>query len=317
MKQNGEPTRYDFAAGLARSATLLASLERGVDPVWRKGGEAVRHYYMPEADEILPYHVFVPSRWDGKSALPLVFILHGNSPRSGFLLRTRRAALFRGPPMVHGYMVVAPLGYSPNAGYNYVPYGRATSGPRGLAGAAATSQVFGPADETAGARGGRGQVAGFGGVNGSVTPAAVRSEWSEQDAIHVLDLIRLEYPVDARRVFLFGYSAGGQGAHYLGPKYSQHWEAIAIGGSNAQPADAYPFDRLKQIPVLIFFGNQDEANLARSRTMADALQQHGVPAEFKEYAGATHDTAPSAAIADIFRFFDRANLPVSRQLFDH
>ena len=46
--------------------------------------------------------------------------------------------------------------------------------------------------------------------------------------------------------------------------------------------------------------------------MADALQQHGVPAEFKEYAGATHDTAPSAAIADIFTFFDRFRQEIER-----
>ena len=149
LKQNGEPVRYDFAAGLARSATLLASLERGADPVWRKGGETVRHYYMPEADEILPYHVFVPSRWNGRSALPLVFILHGNSRDQDFYFERDERIIPRTADR-HGYMVVAPLGYSPNAGYNYVPYGRATIGPRGLAGAAATSQVFGPADETAG-----------------------------------------------------------------------------------------------------------------------------------------------------------------------
>ncbi len=38
--------------------------------------------------------------------------------------------------------------------------------------------------------------------------------------------------------------------------------------------------------------------------MVEALQQDGVTAVLKEYPGATHDSAPSAAIADTFVFLD-------------
>jgi dienelactone hydrolase len=137
-----------------------------------------------------------------------------------------------------------------------------------------------------------------------VTPALVRSEWSEQDAMHVFDLIRQEYPIDPKRTFLFGYSAGGQGAHYLGPKFAEHWAAIAIGGSNAMPGSGYPFDRLKNMPVMIFVGGADTPNLAPSRAMVEALKNAGIQAVLKEYQGASHDSAPSAATADIFTFFD-------------
>jgi poly(3-hydroxybutyrate) depolymerase len=291
LTQTGEPHHYDFAAGLKRSAEVLAALEKGRDLVWRAGGETVRHYYMPEAGEILPYHVFVPSSWDGKASLPLVFILHGNSRDQDFYF-DRDGRIIPKTAAQHGYMVVAPLGYSPNGGYNYVPYGRETAAARGLAGASSAPQTFGP-----GAR-------GFGGVNGSVTPALVRSEWSEQDAMHVFDLVRQEYPIDPKRTFLFGYSAGGQGAHYLGPKFAQHWAAVAIGGSNAQPGTTYPFDRMAGTPMLIFVGSEDAPNIAPSRAMTKALQEHAVPVVLKEYAGATHDSAPSAAIADVFTFFD-------------
>jgi poly(3-hydroxybutyrate) depolymerase len=310
LTQAGEPSHYDFAAGMRKSAELLAVLEKGKDPVLRAGGETVRHYYMPEADEILPYHVFVPSKWDGKRTLPLVFILHGNSRDQDFYF-DRDGRIIPKTAEVHGYMVVAPLGYSPNGGYNYVPYGRA-AGPRGVAGASALPQVFGPppageTSATASGRGGRGGASttgGFGGVNGSVTPQLVRSEWSEQDAMHVFDLVRREFPIDPRRTFLFGYSAGGQGSHYLGPKFAESWAAIAIGGSNATPGAGYPFDRLKTTPMLIFVGSADTPNIAPSRTMVQALRQNGIDAVLKEYDGATHDSAPSAAIADIFGFFD-------------
>ena len=291
LTQAGEPHHYDFVAGLKRSAEVLAALEKGRDLVWRAGGETVRHYSMPEAGEILPYHVFVPSKWDGKSTLPLVFILHGNSRDQDFYF-DRDGRIIPKTAEQHGYMVVAPLGYSPNGGYNYVPYGRETGAARGLEGAAAGPQTFGP-----GAR-------GFGGVNGLVTPALVRSEWSEQDAMHVFDLVRAEYPIDPKRIFLLGYSAGGQGAHYLGPKFPQHWAAIAIGGSNAQPGATYPFEKIAGTPMMIFVGSEDAPNITPSRNMTQALQQHGVTVVLKEYAGATHDSAPSAAISDVFAFFD-------------
>ena len=308
LDQSSAPTLYDFSAGLKRSAEVLAALEAGHDPLWQARGETVQYYHMPEADEILPYHVFVPSNWDGKSPLPLVFILHGNSRDQDFYFY-RDGGIIPKTADQHGYMLVAPMGYSPNGGYNYVPYGRgaAATTPRGVLGAASTPQNFGPpVAGSAGARGGRGAGAatGFGGVNGSTTPQLVRSEWSEQDAMHVFDLIRTEYPIDPKRTFLFGYSAGGQGSHYLGPKYAQYWAAIAIGGSNARPADDYPFEKLKGTPMFIFYGSNDPGNNAPSHAMVEALQQHGIDATLKEYPGADHDGAPSAATGDIINFFD-------------
>ena len=90
-------------------------------------------------------------------------------------------------------------------------------GDRGARAAAASAQSFGTDDVAP--RQGRGGGGSTGGVNGSTIPAAVRSEWSEQDAMHVLELVKREYPIDPKRTFLFGYSAGGQGAHYFGQKY--------------------------------------------------------------------------------------------------
>jgi dienelactone hydrolase len=315
LNQAGQPSLYDFSAGLRHSAALLASLEKGKDPVHRAGGEMVRHYYMPEADEILPYRVFVPSKWNGKSPLPLVFILHGNSRDQDFYF-DRDGRIIPKTAEKHGYMLVAPLGYYPNGGYNYVSYARGGGAPRGVAGALATPQTFGPAPAVlptpptaapAAGRGGRGRGAaptGFGGVNGSVTPALIRSEWSEQDTMHVFDLIRKEYPIDPKRTFLFGYSAGGQGSHYLGPKYAEHWAAIAIGGSNATPGTTYPFARLKNTPMMIFVGTEDPPNITPSRTIAQALKDNGINVVLKEFPGATHDSAVSASIPDLFTFFD-------------
>lgn len=309
ISPTGAQHRYDFAAGIKKSSELLTALERGNDPLWRSGGDKERHYHMAEADEILPYRVYVPSTWDGKTALPLVFILHGNTRDHNFY-HDRDGGVIPKTAEKHGFMLVAPLGYAPNAGYNYVPFDR-ERGPRGVAAAVASPQQFGRAaaptatpTPAAGGRsgGGRGGAQSAGGVNGSTIPALVRSEWSEQDAMHVFDLIKREYPIDAKRVYLFGYSAGGQGAHYLGPKFAGNWAAIAIGGSNAAMGPHYAVDRLKDVPMFLFSG-VDDGVLNATRTLAQALQAKGVKAVFKEYPGINHDTAPAAATPDVFEFF--------------
>jgi hypothetical protein len=144
---NGRAGVYDFrpveeVSVAARSRPARSGLARP--------RRTVQHYYMPEADEILPYHVFVPSKWDGKSRCAGVHPAR-QQPGSGLLLRSRRPH-HPNTADKHGYLVVAPLGYSPNGGYNYMPYGRVP--------ARAASQAPRDAAElrTArpGARGGRG-----------------------------------------------------------------------------------------------------------------------------------------------------------------
>lgn len=308
LTQAGVQTLYDFSAGIKKSGELLTALEKGKDPVTRVGGDVVRHYYMKEADEILPYRVFVPSTWDGKKALPLVFILHGNSRDQDFYF-DRDGRIIPKTGEKHGFMMVAPLAYWPNGGYDYVPFNR-ERGARGVAAAMASPQQFGAAPAPAapaqgggggaGGRGGRGGPAG--GVNGSTMPALVRSEWSEQDAMHVFDLIKAEYPIDPKRIFLFGYSAGGQGAHYFAQKYSENWAAVAIGGSNAAIGPFYDVEKLKKIPMMVYAGSEDGVANA-TKTIGEALKEKGVDATVKIYPGATHDTAPSVAVGDAFDFF--------------
>lgn len=304
LSQAGVQQLYDFSAGLKKSAELLAALESGKDPLWRAGGDRERHYYLQEADEILPYRVYVPSTWDGKSTLPLVFVLHGNT-RDHNYYHDRNDGIIPKTAEKHGFMLVAPLGYAPNAGYNFVPFDR-ERGTRGMAAAVAAPQQFGPAPAPA-AGGGGGRGFGFGGgpggVNGSTFPALVRAEWSELDAMRVLELIKREYPIDPNRTYLFGYSAGGQGGHYIAQKYPDLWTAIAIGGSITTPGRFYDFERVKKIPMLLYSGTEDAGPLRATRSLVEAMQAKGVPAIFKEFPGANHDTAPSVATPSAFEFF--------------
>lgn len=286
INQARETNYFDFAAGMKRSQELLAALESGKDPLWQAKGDNSRHYWLEEAGEISPYRVSVPTNWDGKTPLPMVFILHGDTRNQDFYFeRDERIIPKAAEP--YGFMLVGPFGYYPNGGYNSDQLNRSA---RGGGGAGA-----------GGGRGGRGVTR----LNGM--PQSRMVELSEIDTMHVYDLVTKEYPVDPKRTFLFGYSHGGAGAYYLGAKHAQNWAAIALGGAGTAPSDFYPFDRLKQfnVPMFVYFGDQDSAGVKNnSPAFVEAFKAKGIEAQLKIYPGINHDGAPGAAVADAFKFFN-------------
>jgi dienelactone hydrolase len=289
INEQRQPNWPDFAGLMKRSDELLAALESGKDPIWQAKGDTKRHYFFAEAGEIMPYRVYVPTNWDGKTPLPMILILHGNTRDSDFYF-DRDGRIIPNLGEKNGYLLVCPMGYHPSGGYN--------SGMiKSLAGTAPTAT-------SAGARGPASGVVVPQHANG-MTRARV-GELSEQDAMNVFELVKREYPIDPKRTFLFGYSAGGQGTLYFGPKYAANWAAIAAGGSSIGP-DSYPFDLLKakNIPVHLFFGDQDSAGVIQgSRSLVAAMKEHGLDVDLVEYKGFNHDTAPGAAAPHLFEFFN-------------
>lgn len=286
INQARETNFYNFAAGMKHSQELLAALEAGKDPLWQAKGDTNRHYWLEEAGEISPYRVSVPPNWDGKTPLPMVFILHGDTRNQDFYFE-RDDRIIPKAAEPYGFMLVGPFGYYPNGGYNSDQLNRSARG-------------------GGGGGGGGGRAGGRGVTRLNGMPQSRMVELSEIDTMHVYDLVTKEYPVDPKRTFLFGYSHGGAGAYYLGAKHAQNWAAIALGGASTAPSDFYPFDRLKQfnIPMFIFFGDQDSATVKNnSPAFVDALKAKGIEAQLKIYPGINHDGAPGAAVADAFKFF--------------
>ena len=121
---------YDFSAEIRNSVALLKSLEAGKDPLFRARGEHARHYAFTEAGEIMPYRVFVPSKFDGRTALPLVVVLHGSGADQDTYFKLRGPALTKEAEK-HGFIVVTPLGYRPTGGWGRVGAPMAAPGGRG------------------------------------------------------------------------------------------------------------------------------------------------------------------------------------------
>ena len=268
---------YDFVKGVKYSADLLKSLEAGKDPLYRAKGDHERQYWFEEAREMMAYHLYVPMKWDGKSKLPMVLVLHGNTRDQDYYF-DRDDHILAKLAEAHGYLVVCPMGYRPSAGWG-------------------SNSLNRPPAASAGGRG-----------RGGFTPDPSRlkqGEFSEKDALNVLDLVTKEYPVDSNRIYLFGHSAGGAGTWYMGEKYAEKWAAIAASAAATRP-DGFPFDRLKGMPIMVCHGDKDdEVPVASSRNMVKAAKENGLDPQYLEVPGATHLTIVALVEPKVFDFFDR------------
>lgn len=268
---------YDFAAGVKNSAALLKGLESGKDVLYRAKGNTERAYWFEEAHEMMAYHVYAPLKWDGKSKLPMVLVLHGNTRDQDFYF-DRDDHILAKVAEEHGYLVVCPMGFRPSAGWGSSSLNRPPAG---------------------GAGRGRGR-------GGAPDPTrALQGDYSEKDALNVLDLVMKEYPVDPARVYLFGHPAGGAGTWYLGEKYPEKWAAIAASAAPTA-ANNFPFERLKDMPIMICHGDKDpEVPVARSRAMVAAAKAAGLSPQYLEVPDATHATIVALVEPKVFDFFEQ------------
>lgn len=128
-------------------------------------------------------------------------------------------------------------------------------------------------------------------------------EWI-RDAIHSLCQT---YPVDKRRLYLWGYSAGGMFAFYFAFLESRYFAAAAVHGGVIENSK-YPIAdfAVRKIPVAYYIGTQDQWWTTRqSRASRDALISRGFKVHYVELAGADHNFfARSGEItADAWNFF--------------
>jgi poly(3-hydroxybutyrate) depolymerase len=296
---------FDFSAEIRNSLVLLKSLESGKDPLVRAKGEHARHYAFAEAGEIMPYRVFVPSRYNSKTKLPLVVVLHGSGADQDTYFK-RRGTVLTSEAEKHGFIIVTPLGYRPTGGWGRSgsPMGAAPAAAAGRGGAPAAAPGRGAAPAAAPGRGaapaaapGRG-----GGVQMSEAGRARTSELSEKDAFNVIELVANEYGIDRSRMYLMGNSMGGAGTWYLGTKYPERWAAIAPSASPSV-GEGFPIEKLKGMAVLYTVGEND--NVQRSRDMIQWLKERGLDIPYNEIKNGTHDLSVWQNLPNIFDFFEK------------
>lgn len=262
-------------------------------------------YEFAQAGKPMPYRLYVPASYDGSKAYPLIVVLHGsgsdeNAPFERSDLRKMADQ--------RGYILVAPLGYSPFGAYGdfypvvatreMVAQGDAI---RKLAAGGAAHYpasalpVEKPVPE--------GDYAEMPAAN-LVDPQT--ATLSEEDVMNVLERVRAAYRVDPKRIYLMGNSMGGIGALYLGVRHPEIWAAMAPSGGPVA-AWSYPYERLREghVALMLVHGDLDShSNPAASRAIMRDAKAQGVDASLLVVKGGDHVHAWTMVLPQTFDFFD-------------
>jgi predicted peptidase len=261
---------------IRESQALAKSTAAPVDPQWRAKGDLRRKYHFPAANADMPYRLYVPTSWDGKSKLPLAMILHGAGADENMYVDMNDKQLIHLSEQ-HGCILASPLGYTRMGAYGT---------PLRL------PAVFGNPETAAKQR-------------AAVSAEQERTlELSEKDVINVIEIVINEYPVDRSSMFLTGHSMGSGGTWYLGAKYAQYWAAIAPMSGPFVDELNYPWDNIRKMPIFMTEGTGATPSLVGSKAILAWMKERGFKIEYME-VNADHGGMIPLVLPSIFNFFDR------------
>jgi poly(3-hydroxybutyrate) depolymerase len=238
-------------------------------------GDQHRQYLFAPTGQQMPNRVYVPTTWDGHSALPIVLFLHGAGANESTYLDIADGML-RKLAEKHGYIVVSPLGFTPLGAY-----GNPLRLPA-VYGESATAQS---------------QIA-------AVTPQRRRElALSELEVITALEVVTEEYGADRARTYLAGHSMGSGGVWHLAARYPDRWRAIAPMSGPFVEAKTYPFERIRPLPIFMTEGTGATPSLAGSRALAKFLREQKFDFQYLEVDGDHGGMVPMVWPA-VFDYFD-------------
>jgi poly(3-hydroxybutyrate) depolymerase len=270
--------RCSVTVGLLLLGVLQSSAFAQAADSARPKGDQHREYTFVPTGQRMPYRIYVPTRWDGNSSLPIVLFLHGAGANESTYLDIA-GGLLEKLAEEHGYIVVSPFGFTPLGAYG---------NPLRL------PAVFGESKTAAAQRLG-------------VTPERRRElDLSELDVITALEIVTEEYGADRARTFLAGHSMGSGGVWHLAARYPERWRAVAPMSGPFIDKETYPFDRIRDLPVFMTEGTGAKPSLEGSRALAAFMRAGRFDFEYLEVDGDHGGMVPMVWPA-IFDYFDRVS----------
>ena len=230
-----------------------------------------RTYVFTNTDETLPYAVFVSTKVSKDKPAPLIVALRGAGGNPGVFMHQPALRLAE----EGGYIMVAPMGYSAMANFGNPAMGMGGFGRRG----------------------------GAGGVDQSKA-----SEYSEQDVMNVLAMIRKEFNIDNHRIYIMGHSQGGAGALHIADKYSSIWAAVAGLSPGAPGFQLDANAKFKDVPVLLVVGANDTL-IGSVQRLDERMKSLNIPHEYVVVPGKDHGGIIMGGMTNVFTFFGQHAKP--------
>jgi poly(3-hydroxybutyrate) depolymerase len=259
--------RFAVCLTVCGLATLAGAQPPQQKEQGKKTGDRIekRTYDFKDAGKSMEYALFVPSGYDKEKKTPLMVALHGLGGNPQQMMRSKGLT---DQAEKYGYIVVAPMGYNSGGWYG-------AKAPGGL---------------------GKGK--------GKDTPANL-GELSEKDVMNVLEIVRKEFTIDEKRIYLMGHSMGGGGTWHLGMKYPDIWAGLA---PIAPAIFTAPTDlaKVKHIPVIVVQGDKDNlVPVTGTRKWVDKMKELAMTYEYLEIAGGDHGNVVGTGMPKIFEFFEK------------
>jgi dienelactone hydrolase len=266
---------------------------RGGSEVTPEKGVEIRKYIFQETGEELPYSVYVSSKVKPGQKAPLIIALRGFTGTTLTFVRGTAVDLAE----EGGYILVGAIGYNNRAGFGVQAGPRPGAAPPGAPPAGAAPAAPRP------------QPPMVGGTK-ETDPAKVTA-YSEKDVMNVLELVRKEFNVDERRIYLMGHSQGGGGARHLAEKYPDTWAAVALLAPALFNVQVTAGSNITKVPLLLAVGDKDSL-ITSARNFSEQLKALQVAHTYVEKPGLDHSTIIMGGMPDVFAFFPRHVKPARR-----
>jgi len=131
---------------------------------------------------------------------------------------------------------------------------------------------------------------------------------SELDVMNVLKLVRDEYTIDEKRIYLWGHSMGGGGTYRIASEYPDIWAALGV----VAPAPYLKPDQLekiKHIPIIALMGTEDKyVPLASMRSWVAKMAELGMQYVYVEIPGEDHSLFISQNKENMAKIIDFFNI---------
>ncbi len=227
----------------------------------------VRTHRLPQAPGVdIPYGVYVPTGYDVSKPTPLVIALHGLGSDEMYMMEYNNLVELAER---YGYLVATPMGFNERGWY-----------------------------------GSRGQGNDFNRRSPDPGPDDL-GELSELDVMSVLDIMKDEYNVDERRIYLIGQSMGGGGTWYLGTKHPDLWAALAPMAPAIYTSPDV-LEKARNLPVIVVQGDADQlVDPDVTRRWVAKMKELGMEYRYIEVPGGTHASAGRLNIDKVFAFLDQ------------